>query len=341
MKLDISRRAAMPAAFVAISTRLFLDLGLDGGTIHNGVWIAALLGALPTIPYLLCLDAVSTAHNQKAFSRWLLFPLLLTIVVTDAARVLSIVARAAGYLTLERVPALWLVLPMALAMLWCVWRNGDAIGYAATLWTRVLPALMLVVLLLQARHFRAEWLHPLLGDGWRTIFGDGVRASGCFVPATALLLVCRETDNHVAHRFGLGWLCLAPAVSALLLILRLMMTPTALNGMPWLERLDALLTNGRAPLYLQLPMITAFFTGLMHLLACECFAAAALLQRCFPGLNGRVCAALAILACTIMSLFNAPGAGMLSWLFFATAPVVALAALMRPAAVGGGRSCAG
>ena len=340
MKLGISRCAAMPAAFVAISTRVFLDLGLDGGTIHNGVWIAALLGALPAIPYLLCLDAVGSTRKPGIIIRWLLTPVLLTIVVTDAARVLSIVSRAAGYLTLERVPALWLILPVTLAMLWCVWRNGDAIGYAATLWTRVFPALMLVVLLLQARHLRMEWLHPLLGDGWQAIFGDGVRASGCFVPATALLLACRDTDNHAARPFGLAWLCLAPAVSALLLILRLMMAPTGLNGMPWLERLDALLTNGRAPLYLQLPMITAFFTGLMHLLACECFAAAALLQRCFPGLNGRVCAVLVVLSCTVMLLLNAPGAGMLPWLFVAAAPVVALAALIRPAAVGGGRSCA-
>ena len=43
MKLSISRDAALPAAFVATATRIFLDLALDGVPIHNGAWIAALL----------------------------------------------------------------------------------------------------------------------------------------------------------------------------------------------------------------------------------------------------------------------------------------------------------
>ena len=340
MKLSISRRAAMPAAFVAVATRVFLDLGLDGGPVHNGVWIAALLGALPAIPYLLCLETACAGERPGAVARWLLTPLLLAIVVSDAARALSIIARTAGYLALEQTPALWLTLPVALSTLWCVWRNGDAIGYAAMLWTRVFPALMLVVVLLQARHFRAAWLRPLLGNGWRVIFSDGLRVSGCFVPATALMLVCHEADKSTC-RPGLAWLCLAPAVSALLLILRLMMTPTGLSAMPWTERLDALLTNGRAPLYLQLPMIMAFFTGVMHLLACECFAAAALLQRLAPRLNGHICAALVTLSCAIISLFSAPGVGMMSWVFVVAAPVAALAARIRPVHNGGGRSCAG
>ena len=169
MRLSISRNAAFSAAFVAAVTRVFLNLSLDGDAPHNGIWVAALLGAVPAIPYLLCLDAVRKSSTGVTPVRKALMLILLLITALDAARVLSIFTRASGYLALEFVSPLWLTLPVALAILWCTWRNGDAVGYAAMLWTKVFPALMLVVILLQLRHYHAEWLRPLLGNGWRDI----------------------------------------------------------------------------------------------------------------------------------------------------------------------------
>ena len=180
MRLSISRNAAFSAAFVAAVTRVFLNLSLDGDAPHNGIWIAALLGAVPAIPYLLCLDAVRKSSTGVTPVRKALMLILLLITALDAARVLSIFTRASGYLALEFVSPLWLTLPVALAILWCMWRNGDAVGYAAMLWTKVFPALMLVVILLQLRHYHAEWLRPLLGNrnrvGRRCLFGGGTAA---------------------------------------------------------------------------------------------------------------------------------------------------------------------
>ena len=331
----------MPAAFTAAAARIFIDLSLDSGPVHNGVWIAALVAVLPAIPYLLCLDAVSGGCLQKTWIRRLLALLFLPMALLDAAQVLSVIVRTSGCLTLDYVPAFWLALPMALVILWCVWRNGDAIGYAAILWSKVFPALMLLVVLLQARHYRPEWLMPLLGNGWRDIVTGGVRASGCLAASTAVLLAADGSGKAQTRGYSFGWLAFAPAIAALLLALRLMMAPTGVGAMPWTARLDALLTNGRAPLYLQLPMILTFFTGLLHLLACDGFAASALLQGLVPALDGRLCGAVVAVASLALSLQDLTGSGVTLWLFFVAAPGVALAALFQSALVRGDRRCEG
>ena len=263
------------------------------------------------------------------------------IALLDAAQVLSVIVRASDCLTLDHVPAIWLTLPVALVMFWCVWRNGDAIGYAAILWSKAFPALMLLVVLLQTRHYRPEWLMPLLGNGWRDIVRGGVRASGCLAASTAVLLTADGTGKARSRGHGFGWLALAPAIAALLLALRLMMAPTGAGGMPWTARLDALLTNGRAPLYLQLPMILAFFIGLLHLLACDGFAASALLQGLIPALDGRLCGAIVAVVSLILSLRGFPGSGATPWLFLVAAPAVALTAMIQSASVRGDRRCEG
>jgi len=340
LKLSISRRASIPAAFVGATVRIFLDLALDGGTIHNGAWIAALSGALPVIPYLICLDAVQS--NQMASTSLRL--ILMTVTALDAAHVLSICVRAAGYLALDYVPVQYVALPLALAVLWCVWRSGDAVGYAAMLWVRVFPALLLLVVALQIRHYNPRWLLPMLGNGFRNITTDAARASGWFVPATAIYFVADNSGDRTGKRPLIVWLFFAPAVAALLLILRLMMAPTGLYDLTWEARLDALLTNGRAPLYLQLPMILVFFISTLHLLTGECFAASALLQRLIPALGDRLCAAVVTVACTGISLsgFTVDAVDFIApWLYVAVAVPVALSALVQRMPKGGGRPCGG
>jgi hypothetical protein len=340
MKLSISRDAVLPAAFVSAATRIFLDLALDGNPIHNGVWIAALLGALPVIPYLICLDLLAGQHDPPA--RRSLAGLLLTVTALDAARIVSVVLRTSGFLTLEPVNPVILVIPMALATLWCIWRNGDAIGYAAMLWRRAFPVLMLVVILLQWGHYRAQWIRPWLGNGWGDIVEGASRTASCYVPATSILFVCKPADKAVKWRPAVARIVLASAVAALLLVLRLMMLPSGMSDTPWISRLDALLTNGRAPLYLQLPMIVGFFTGIMHLLTCECFAASALLQQLVPGLGGRACAGIVVLICATLPFtvfFRSMQDHVIPWLFVDAAVPVALATLSQFRLQGGKRPC--
>ena len=127
------------------------------------------------------------------------------------------------------------------------------------------------------------------------------------------------------------------AVATLLIVLRLMMTPTQLQRDGWSNRLDALLTNGRAPLYLQLPMIALWYAGMLHLLACEGFACAALLQGLFPRLGGMACAVVAVAAVALLS-----GAGaqdfFAPWRYLVLAMIAAVAALLPDRRKGGATS---
>lgn len=340
LKLSISKSASIPAAFVCVTVRLFFDLALDGGTVHNGAWIAALLGALPAIPYLLCLDAVQSNLSTATLPRLM----LLSATALDAGHVLRIVVRAASCLTLDHVTAQYLVPPLALMVLWCVWRNGDAVGYAAILWIRVFPALLLLVVALQLRHYNARWLHPLLGNGFSDIIRGSARASCWLVPATAIGFAADRSGDDSGRHSLITRLFFAPAFAALLLVLRLMMAPTGLRGLTWTGRLDALLTNGRAALYLQLPMILIFFISAFHLLTCECFAASALLQGLTPAVDGRLCAAIVMVACTGLSMSGFTDTALESavpWLFVVVAATVALSAILQRDRKGGERPCAG
>ena len=283
MKLSISPRSARFAALAAVAARVFLGLSVDAPTTRNGAWLSALLGGLLAAPWVYC---VCRFRPKRA----LLTAPLAVLSLLDAAGTFSVVTRSAGYLALDRSPALALLLPTGLALIWCVWRNGDAIGYGAMLWARIAPVLLAITILLQCRYYRPLWLFPLLGNGWPSIIDGGVRAAGWVTAASAVLLVPAEPEERLSAALGapLG----GTAIACALIALQQMMAPTPLSG-GWLNRLDTLLCNGRAPLYLQLPMIVLWFAGLFHLLACELFAASALAQQVVPRLSGRVCAVLA------------------------------------------------
>ncbi len=338
MKLRIAHDAAAAAAFVAAAARIFVGLALDSVPIHNGVWIAALLGALPAIPYLLCLEAVQAEAQPNRPAYRMLMLLLASVALLDASEVLSVVAKTSEYLTINHVPLTVLTVPVALAALWCICRNGDAVGYAAMLWIRVFPVLLMLVLLLQLPHLHVRWLQPRLGDGWRAIANGGVRTAGWFVPSTAILFVSDRGGALPAKHVSRAWLACAALVTAPLLALRLMMAPTVVRNASWLFNLDALLTNGRAPLYLQLPMILIWFVGLLHLLSCDCFAATALLQRLFPAIDGRACAALVVLGTALLSIHDfsvALNRSAAPWVFILAASIVGLYVLVLRDSKGG------
>ena len=295
MRLMIDRRAARAAALVAVAARVFLGLTVGAPTTHNGAWISALIGALLAAPWFMCLAHIRARRRGTAPLR----ALLGAVSLMDAATVLAAVARSAGYLALDRSPTLLLALPAALAALWCVCRNGDAIGYGGMIWLRIGAFMLVGVFLLQGRYLRGAWLWPLLGEGWPAILEGGIRAAGWILTTSSVLLALEQDKAPFTRELGVPFL--AVAVSAALILLRLMMTPTPLNGDAWVGRLDSLLCNGRAPLYLQLPMIALWFAGLMHLLACDCFAAAALLQSLLGRLDGRICGFAVISAAVAMS----------------------------------------
>ena len=335
MRLAISTRAARAAALAAASARVFLGLCVDAPTTRNGAWLSALLGALLAAPWLLCI--VRARGKQQRSLAPLLTVALLSVCLLDASAVLSALSRSAGYLTLDRSPALTLALPGALILLWCVLRGGDAIGYAAMLWLRIAIAMLVVVVLLQWRYLRAGWLAPVLGGGWPAIVDGGIRAAGWIVASCAILALPQDANGARDALPVLAMLGGSTLATTALILLRQMMAPTMAAGDTWLNRLDALLCNGRAPLYLQLPLIALWFAGLAHLLACECWTAAALLSRLSPRLDARLCALAVVAAVLALSRAALPAALYLRFHDWCYAGIGALTALaLLPAKKRGG-----
>lgn len=334
MRLTISRPAAWAAGFVAGAARVFYALAVEDGPVHNGVWLSALLGALLSAPLLALMDHL---RRCKGGLKAALMALLCLAALADSGLVLSAILRSSAFLAMDQAPMAVLTLPVAVALFWCVIRNGDAVGFGAMLWMRIFPALMLVVALLQWRHYRPGWLLPLLGDGWEAIWSGGLRSACRFLPIAALPLVCEDPDESEGRGLPAIVLSTGAVLSALMLLPRLMMAPTALTDGGWLARLDTLLTNGRAPLYLQLPMIALWYAGLFHLLACEGLVAALLLQRLFPVLDGRLCALLMTL--TAVGICNSPlcDGVVMAWLLPAVWVVAAVSLVTATKAKEGGR----
>lgn len=328
MKLSISRGSAVAAAFVAIAAKVFLENALNAPTTHNGAWLCPLIAALLVLPWIACIDILRPRIARTGRRSLPLYAALLVILLLDAAENLTGIAQSAGYLSLDCLPPSVLALPVALALFWCLSRGGDAVGYAAMLWARLAPVLLILVAVMQFNRYRPEWLRPLLGSGWQAIVRGSVRTAGRIIPCSAVLLLAEDGEKQ-REDGPARMLLFAAGIGALLLIQYLMMTPTPMPATEWTNRLDSLLTNGRAPLYLQLPIISAWFAGLLHLLLCEGIALACLLQRLFPALDGRLCALAAAAA-----LYLASGAqnlvavsGALSpWLYIVAAALTALTA---------------
>ena len=341
MKLTISPSAARAAAFIAIVTRVFYALALESPGSRSGAWLSALLCAGPAVLWLGCLIALKR-RSSPAAAHTVFLLVLLACALLDGFASMSTLARSAGYLALDRVPPKWLALPVGAALFWCILKNGDAVGYAAMLAVKILGAALVLVALLQLRYMRAAWLHPILGGGVREVCGGAIYAAGACVPASSVLLLC-DAENKDTPGKAFAALLGAIATAALMLALRQMMAPVLLRGDTWLNRLDVLLSNGRSPLYMQLPMIALWYAGLMHLCLCDGFAAAALLQRVAPTLDGRACAGIAALLLVLLCWFQSTVGALVEpvrpYLFSIVSAIAAAITLIPEGRKGGGSAC--
>ena len=322
MKLTLPGDALPRAAWLAAATRCFCGLAL--GSAHAGAWLAALAGAA-LAEWLVrghC-GFLPDGHDglPPALTAALILPVLADLLF--AAHVLT---GSAEYLALEPASALLPKLLLALALGWIVSRNGAGAVYGAALWLRLLPLLFLPVLLTQLSHFRAAWLFPILGDG-AALLPDILRSALLLALPFATSRLLSEGEPPRDRRFNP---LTAGLIAAVLLLLRQMMTP-AMPGVldaSWLNRLDSLLTNGRAPLYLQLPMIALWTVCLVNLASFDALAGSAGLQRLAPGLDGRLCgAAVAGVALVGLMVTDAASFAAGRWDWAACLPIAVQAAM--------------
>ena len=278
MKLEFSKSAATASLMAALASRLFCALSLDAPEAANAAWLAAPLGlalALPVV-WLVC--------RMRAEARRALALPLCAMMALDAAASIEWTAYSESCLAFDHISPVMMMLPLLLAVTRCAWLGGDALGGAARIWAKLFALLILIVLAFQLPYYNTGWLAPWLGNGAAGIAHAGLRAAGwCALMACASVMVCSEPLDL---RDLLGGMLIATAVATILTALRQLMAPVATSGdIDRAMRIDALLTNGRAPLYLQLPMLVAWFAGMLHLVAFEALAACGLLKRALPRLN--------------------------------------------------------
>ena len=283
MKLNISPQAARHGAFLAAVAGMLCGLLASDTAPRGGAWLSALLGgALALLPVALA------GRCAKRCPR-LLAAALLPAMLLETASTAGWLAASAGFLAVDRARPAPLLLAALAALYWCATRGGDAVGSAAGIGLKLAPLPLAIVLLVQLPLYRPGWLFPLLGEGPAEILRAGIVAGERLATAYMVArLLCDGNGPAAPWLVRAGGCALAAAALA---ALAAMLTPmrTGVAAVPWQHRLDALLTNGRAPLYLQLPMVMLWFAGLLHRLAFLGFAAAALLQRLLPRMDGRAC----------------------------------------------------
>ena len=274
MNISLSRTAAFAGAGLSILCRLFYGLMIESPEVSNGAWLSVAIGFILSVPLIL----LFRAERAGRYVQWVLLPLLLL----DAGDVVEIIAFSESCLAFNHIAKAVLMVPLILTALWCAFLGGDAIGASARIWMHVFLFLMLVIIICQRRYYHPAWLTPALGYGWEGILRAAVRAAG-WMSAIALsaMRLCSQTPRRGRV---LRCMALACAAAVALIVFRSMKTPVMDgDGLRRDIRIDAILTNGRAPLYLQLPMIVIWFVAILHLFCFECAVIPGLAERCIPG----------------------------------------------------------
>lgn len=334
MKYAISCGAASAVFCAAAIAKVFCDLTLELPRLHNGALLAALLGGAFAAPIV---RAMTSAARSPSFR--VSCALLAPLAALEASRSIRTLAHAASFLAFDRVPIALLTLPICLVLLRVLLLEGDAIGASARVWLKVFPLFMVLILALQLPHLEPDWLFPVLGNGWAAVLTGAVRVAATLCLLGALWL-CAGVEKMPSKPHIL--VLAAASVAAGLTALQLMMTPTTVSGeLTRVYLLDALLTNGRAPIILQLPMVIVWFIGMLNLLTAEAFLAASLLGQCFPRLDRRPAALIALVFVIILSVIRVPGLddpARLGQIELAVAALTAVAAGLRH--WGGRHTCA-
>lgn len=304
MKIRIGESAAASLILPAVIMRIFYGIAIDMPAVGNAGWLSALLGGVLALPFMLavrqmrarCAPSPTAASSAIPLARPLLAVFALTAAF-DAAFITNAIAGSASYIALNAISLLYLLLPQLALCLWCLTRGGDAIGTSAGVWNRILPWLMLIVVLLQLPDYRPAWLTPVLGPGLPEILDGAIHTAGWLSLSAGLLLAAEREENTKSTRLcPLKTLLLCTGIAAVLLVLRGLMTPTLMEEALTTRyfRQDMLISNGRAPLSLQLPLTILWFMSLFYLLLFDSLTCALMLQHLFPRLKRLPCLLLAV-----------------------------------------------
>lgn len=308
MKFKINSSAAAALGTLAAIARIFYGVTIDSVTSDRNGFLSVLFGGLLALPLAWIVRRSEQKHALleclPTTARKVISLVLCTVFCVDAAIVSAEIAHSAGYAALERRSRLYLSLPHLLLCFWCLSLNGNAIGSAARLWRKLLAALLLIVIVLERKEYQLGWLFPILGNGFSSLFASALRVAGWLSMIPVLYLFAKPECTKDTKRFSpLRAIALSTVIAATLVLLRQMMTPSQWSEVAQSQsfQLDTLLSNGRAPLSLQLPMFTLWFISMLFSLLSNTLISASMLQQLLPSFNHRLCAAIVLVSVLALS----------------------------------------
>lgn len=308
MKFKINSSAAAALGTLAAIARIFYGVTIDSVTSDQTGFLSVLLGGLIALPLAWI---VRRSERNHAFPECLpvivrksMSFVLCIVFCIDTAIVSAEIAHSAGYAALERRSRLYLSLPHLLLCFWCLSLNGNAIGSAARLWRKLLAALLLIVVVLERKEYQLGWLFPIMGNGFSSLLTSALRVAGWLSTIPVLYLIAKPECPQDTKRFSpLCALAISTIIASALVLLRQMMTPSQWSEAAQSQsfQLDTLLSNGRAPLSLQLPMFTLWFISMLFSLLNNTLISASMLQQLLPSFGHRLCAAIVLLSALALS----------------------------------------
>ncbi len=298
--LSGERRGVCALVGMSVAFRAFYAVIADGAPMYGSRWLAVLGGTvLSLIPvgitvFLRRRNPACSAEDalKQSVGRWgtgFIGALFFLILTYDAAAVLRLMSSSAKYVAMPEGNNALIMAVTAVCAVIAAGMGTEAAANAALLWKKAAWVLIVLLLVVQIRQFRAAWLMPILGAGTAVIAEEVIPPAGMFSFAAAgWLLMSPEHDKHgtalfrTVIRSGLTAAGLAAAFC--------MLVPGMIDEMPMRSfRLGRLLANDRAGLSLEMPYVILLYGGMLTMLVFEISASAKALQIIFPKIKSTWC----------------------------------------------------
>lgn len=289
--LTMEKRGALALGGIALGFRSFFQAVIDMPELLSSGWLGLAAGLVMALPAGLLLKGLRTLYPDKrpeealphAVGKWgargVCFVLML-LMWYDSAFVLRALTGSATGISINEIPVTSLLIVTAVVLTLGCMLGGGPISGTARIWIKIFLAIAALVGIVQLPRYTVGWLTPLLGPGARTILQSGWHLSGLLMQAFLLWLLLEPSEDKD------GWLPVRAMVygggaAILAAFLYGMLTP-AMPGMPASRvfRLDSLLSNGRLPLSLHMPLMVIWYGGLLMTAAFDLLAASRAYADC-------------------------------------------------------------
>ena len=308
-KPTININNAATLACVMAASRVFFGVNIDTTELYNSGWISILLGGIIAFPLFFCIQrhvsAVQAGNSIPNHPLIRVSSLIFGIAaLLDSAITARCISNSASYAAFNHSIRFFLLVPLYIVVIWTVYCGGDAIGSNARIWIKLFPLYMLIIVACQITKYRITWLFPILGPGTNGLFRGAIKAAGWISTASAILIFsdkpgenCKRTNLYLVY----GLIVLIPTA---LTLLRNMMAPVLISSdaRTRMFELDLMLTNGRSPLLLQLPLIVMWFISLFNLLCGDVFIVCAAITKLLPRIKPIYCVLAAAFASVFLSM---------------------------------------